>query len=238
LTVNTDSIEEEMNAIASNIFGRLMAVTDYTRPHERQQLRCYPDISREDPRIWIDLRMAKPKAEAMIRCSMRTSKEEGEQIASELWQMDVELQKELHEAIPAKTMLWFKRPVEQTPEDTRKPEEDEADVEEMEPRPVRKTIKRHEVSSITRAFSEDDLARFDEQEEESSSDPDMMIQWAVNVDHERTWFTARQGSTQPEILEAVARRMGVSAPCISGVAVRSFASRLSISFNSASHSVL
>jgi hypothetical protein len=92
-TVEPNFTEEEMNAIASDIFGRMMAVTDYTTPHERQQLRYYRDISKDEPRIWIDVRMVSPKAEAMIRCSTNSTKEDIERVASELWQMDVVLQK-------------------------------------------------------------------------------------------------------------------------------------------------
>jgi hypothetical protein len=80
-----------------------MAVTDFTVPHDGQQLRCYRDISKleeETPRIWVGLRMGTPKAEARIRCNINSATKEIEEVASELWQMEVHLQKELPGVIP------------------------------------------------------------------------------------------------------------------------------------------
>jgi hypothetical protein len=90
--------------------------------------------------------------------------------------------------------------------------EDEEDVEETELRPVLKPVEAHEMTGICHASSEDDLRRFEDQEEESASStlPERLIQWAVNVDHERTWFTEKQGSKIPEILDEAARRQGTT----------------------------
>jgi hypothetical protein len=109
-TVFKDTTEEEMNVIASELFGKQMAATDFTVPHERQQSRCYRDISKDEPRIWVDLRMVTPKMEAMIRCSANSTAVEIEEVAAELWQMEVHLQKELPTVIPSNTMSCLSRP--------------------------------------------------------------------------------------------------------------------------------
>jgi hypothetical protein len=78
--------------------------------------------------------------------------------------MEVRLQKELPGVIAGGSMLWFKRPKAQPEEE--EVVNDEADVEEGDPKPVMKPIKAQEVGRIRRAFSEEDLLRFEKQDEE------------------------------------------------------------------------
>jgi hypothetical protein len=63
---------------------------------------------------------------------------------------------------------------------------------------------------IHRVHSEDDLTRAQEEESTSSTDPEMLIRWAINVDENRTWFTAKQGTAIPAILDETAARMGIA----------------------------
>jgi hypothetical protein len=128
--VYPDTTEEQLNEIASSIFGQPRAFTDCTAPHDRQQLRCYRDIAKEELKTWVDLRMCSPRAEAMIRCSTNTTAEEIEEVASELWQTDVQVQKELPQVIPSRRMTWLKEIKPPQTEEEKKIEEteDEADV--------------------------------------------------------------------------------------------------------------
>jgi hypothetical protein len=65
-----------------------------------------------------------------------------------------------------------------------------------------------EMKKVRRVYSMDDLKK-EAEGELPTSGPDMLITWAVHLDDNQTWFTARQGVSLQEILDEARARMRI-----------------------------
>jgi hypothetical protein len=208
-TVPKTITEEEINALATSIYGPPIATPDFTAsPYQTQQFRFFPDISHGAP-IWITCRQTqgRTKHTLILRVSAETTHEEIEQACSQVWSQPMKFKGAPSVYDPNSIYWMMPKPSEDSPESEAEtdswPIPDDDGIPYV-PTPTFKPM----VCTFTRSLSSDDLSKPSPIPLAKRS-PDVLTCRTVSFGLQHVRYWAPESASVDTVVQGAAAEIGI-----------------------------